>query len=778
MINGPQRLGKYELRQQLGRGNIGEVWQAYDLQLRHDVAIKIVYPDIQSDPHFFARFMQEGQVLASLRHPNIVPLQDVAILRPPQQGGGSTAYMVTEYVKGKTLADYINETVRKGHFLSPNEIVYLFTSLGVAIDYAHQKGFVHGNVKPANILLDETRRTQFAAGEPMLTDLGMARLVGEAVSIGTPLYMSPEQAQGKSANNRSDIYALGVILYELCTGVQPFRDTSSVAVMMQHINALPTPPSLINASVPPALSEVILRAMAKDTATRYPMASLLATAIADAYAIQSTITFMPGQINALQAQEQHKDEAGQSSLLGVAQPQMKPPTRPLQPSQPLPAIPPVPHSPNVTRKIPVTPFPPLPEEVTQIQPPIIPVPSAMDVRSGDTGRQVALQKTTSIPLSPLSTVSAPPLLEKTPVLQQPDRRRGIFGMPEVPLYMVVAILLLLLLVIGSIIGINMLTNQNQQEVVAFSGHVFFEDDPLGHDDVISITLQNLPSPPAGHMYVLWAELNGQYVNISTVASGSTATATYTSPTHINLLTHLQRVLLTSEMVGSQPSQPGTLLYTASIDANIASYINALLLSTPGLPPNQSVALTLLNTMQSLNDKAGSIVDSLQGTHDDGLATRQATRIIEMLDGTHYAQQSGDLPAKDAPQLNVALGLLSAPHANGYLDIFAQQLNLLKQHAGNNSSLLQHIQNVSNGLTDLKNWLQKLHDYDVQLLKAANLNTPTTISIALQLKQLAADSYAGRTVPPRASPSPELGSAGALQAYVEAQYLATLDLHAA
>ncbi len=773
MINGPQRLGKYELRQQLGRGNIGEVWQAYDLQLRRDVAIKILYPDIQSDPHFFARFTQEGQVLASLHHTNIVQVHDVAFLRPPQQGGGSVAYIVMEYIEGKTLADYITTTVRNGLFLSPTEIVYLFTSLGVAIDYAHQKGVVHGNLKPANILLDKRNRAQFGAGEPLLTDFGMARLVGETVSVGTPLYMSPEQAQGNPANNRSDIYALGVILYELCTGVQPFRDASSVAVMMQHISALPTPPSLINANIPPALSEVILRAMAKDTVTRFPMASLLATAIADAYAIQSTIKFLPGQMSALQEQEeQNRHETGQSSLLGVAHPQMKALSHPLQHSQPLPVVPLVP---RITGKIPVTPSPDG-EEATHMMPVTLPEPPRVNAQMSETGRHAALQKTVVMPISVPHASSPTPAIP--PVSAFPRRSKGIFGMPEVPLYLVVAILLLILLVVGSIIGINVLTSQGQQSANSFSGHVFFEDDPLGHDDVMRVAMQNLPAPPAGEMYVLWIELNNHLLRVANGTSNPTQNLTYTSPSHANLLPLLQRVLVTTEAAGSQPSKPGTSVYSASFDLAIFPYVNNILVSTPALPANQSVALILLNTMQSMNDKAGSIVDSLQGTHDYGLATRQATRILEMLDGTRYAQQSGDLPPQDVPQLNTPIGLLSSPTTKGYLDIFVQQLDLLQQHAGTNSTLLQHLQNVRNGLSDLKSWLQKLHDYNVQLLKAANLSNPTTISIALQLKQLAADSYAGRTVPPHESPLPILGSAGALQAYAEAQYLATLDLHTA
>ena len=135
--------------------------------------------------------------------------------------------------------------------------------------------------------LDKRRREHFEAGEPLLTDLGLFQLLGDPVGIASPLYMSPEQANGQAPTNLSDIYVLGVILYEMCTGIQPFRDSSSIVVMMQHIDILPTPPKLINPNIPNALSAVILRAMAKDPAARFSTASLLSSAIANACSRQS-----------------------------------------------------------------------------------------------------------------------------------------------------------------------------------------------------------------------------------------------------------------------------------------------------------------------------------------------------------------------------------------------------------------------------------------------------------------------------------------------------------
>src|ERR1019366_2651442 len=252
----PRQIGKYELQQQLGRGSTGEVWKGHNPLVHQDVAIKLLYPDLQSDPNFMTRFTQLGKALTTLHYPNLVHVREVDIARP-DGGNETTAYPVMDYIEGQTLTDYINTTARKGTFSSPEQIVYLFTSLGLAIDYSHQRGFIHGNIKPGNILLTRHNKKHFEGGEPQLSDLGITQLLGSSANINSPLYMSPEQARGYPISSKSDIYSLGVILYEICTGVPPFRDESSVAVMMQHIKALPTPPRLINANIPLRLSEVI-----------------------------------------------------------------------------------------------------------------------------------------------------------------------------------------------------------------------------------------------------------------------------------------------------------------------------------------------------------------------------------------------------------------------------------------------------------------------------------------------------------------------------------------
>ena len=194
MSTNARRIGKYELQEQLGHGGMAEVWKAFDLQLHRYVAIKILHANLQEDPSFVARFEREAQLIASLHHPNIVQLHDFQIAS--QEADTTTAYMVMDYVEGETLGQYIEKTSKQGNIPYPAEIVQIFTYIGLAVDYAHQKGVIHRDLKPANILLDKLNTTHTAAGEPILSDFGVAKLMGTAgntlagTHVGTPLYIS------------------------------------------------------------------------------------------------------------------------------------------------------------------------------------------------------------------------------------------------------------------------------------------------------------------------------------------------------------------------------------------------------------------------------------------------------------------------------------------------------------------------------------------------------------------------------------------------------------
>lgn len=287
MATGLQHFGKYELHKRLARGGMGEVWEAFDTQLHRRVAIKMLRPVLQDDPHFVERFKREAQLIASLRHPYIVQIHDFQISESSDTGS-TLVYMVMDYVQGPTLAEFLHRTSHKRLFPAPSDIIYILTGTSLALDFAHRRGLLHRDIKPSNILLDQRPSLTNPIGKPVLIDFGIARLQGAnrataaGALVGTPQYISPEQARGKECDHTSDLYALGVILYEMVTGEAPFRGSSTVSIVMQHINEPPTPPHFVNSAVPLELSEVILKSIAKAPSDRFQSASEMTIAAARA----------------------------------------------------------------------------------------------------------------------------------------------------------------------------------------------------------------------------------------------------------------------------------------------------------------------------------------------------------------------------------------------------------------------------------------------------------------------------------------------------------------
>ena len=781
MTTTPRHLGKYELQKLLGHGGSGEVWLGYNLQQRQNVAIKLLHPDLlQSDPHFITHFMKEWQAIIALHHPNIVQVREVNVTRS-NETRVTTPYIIMDYIAGHTtLADFIQHTSRVGRFPSIADIVHIFTSLGAAIDYAHKQELFHNDIKPTNVLLDTRNMQQSSSGEPMLTDFGIGNLPSSDTSAFSPLYLSPEQVKGQTVNSRSDIYALGVMLYEMCTGALPFHGESNVAIMMHHINTPPTPPILINTNIPPTLSEVILRAMAKNPNTRFATASLLAIAIADACAQNPHVTLNKNQANAKADEPFYYHSTGPLPHIINPQPQRTNRTIPIfglssEPSQPIPS----------DRAI--SPSPALPEQGTSKFP--VEKQTLLTSPSPSTGQipSLSLQTTPILPalsdtsrrITAVSSASSPKLLAPPTVPAWQRRRTRATSLS--PLALIIISLVLLLVVIGSLAISFLLHAPAAALPKATVGHVFFQDDALGHDDTLRLTMQGITPPPTGKRFVTWLQnTTGQAIplGILNVQNGS-ASLTYTDTAHhSNLLASIQAIIVTLENNGQ--TLPATYtnnakVYVASFSSAALPYIQHILSHLPGFPDHSSLSTELLNALQGINDKAGSIADSLQGKPDDALAIRQATRIIEMIDGTQYARVNGDLPPALPNMLTLPVGLLSSSTQQGYIDTLAAQVDALKQVSTNNTDLLQHIQNVDYALADLRNWVAKMRSYDVQILTASNLSDPTIINAALQLQQLAQYAYTGRTIPPNDSPLPIIGSAGAFQAYAECQYLATMDI---
>lgn len=248
--------GRYRLLAPLGEGGMARVYRARDLRLNREVAVKILHDDLTRDPGFLSRFEREAQVVAGLAHPNIVPVYDVG-------GEDGVPYIIMEYIKGRTL----KETLDAGGPMSADRAVAIMLPILDALGYAHRLGLIHRDVKPHNILLTTN-------GTPRLADFGIAHLVDgsttrTAAILGSAQYLSPEQSRGEEATERSDIYACGIVMYEMLAGRPPFDGGNALAVANQHLNVAPPALTSVAADVTPALERAVGRALEKDPVARY-----------------------------------------------------------------------------------------------------------------------------------------------------------------------------------------------------------------------------------------------------------------------------------------------------------------------------------------------------------------------------------------------------------------------------------------------------------------------------------------------------------------------------
>lgn len=252
---------RYEIQAHLGDGSTATVYRALDKKLGRDVALKVLLPHVRDTTR--ERFFQEAMSAAHLNHPNIMSIFDI------DEDNGQH-FLVVEFVEGDPLSHYIPS--------SPEVVVELGTQIALALDYAHEADIIHRDIKPDNINVTPQ-------GQVKIMDLGLARpreakrVTAPGMVIGTPAYISPEQAQGHKLDRRTDIYSLGIVLYEMATGQLPFNADDITALLLQHVQQQPPPPRLINKDIPTALENVILKSLEKPINRRYQSCHALANAL-------------------------------------------------------------------------------------------------------------------------------------------------------------------------------------------------------------------------------------------------------------------------------------------------------------------------------------------------------------------------------------------------------------------------------------------------------------------------------------------------------------------
>ncbi len=262
LLRAGEKVGQYEIISELGRGGMATVYKANHKQLDRQVAIKVMHQSFADDPSFTERFNREARIVANLEHPHIVPVYDY-------NEHHGMPYLVMKFVQGRSLKELL---IKKPPTL--DQIMHIMAAIGQATTYAHKKGVLHRDIKPSNIIIDNENI-------PYLADFGLARIVaaGEStmsadVLLGTPNYMSPEQGKGiKDIDHRSDLYSLGIVLYELVVGQVPFSAQTPLAVIQDHINTPLPRPSQINTNVPPEIEAVLRKALAKSPDARYNSAN-------------------------------------------------------------------------------------------------------------------------------------------------------------------------------------------------------------------------------------------------------------------------------------------------------------------------------------------------------------------------------------------------------------------------------------------------------------------------------------------------------------------------
>ena len=757
----PRRLGKYELRERLARGGQGEVWKAFDLQLQRFVAIKQLNANLQDDPDFIARFEREARFIASLHHPNIVQIHDFQFM-PDPYSDASIAYMIMEYIEGSTLSDYIRDTSRKQLFPSPADLLTIFTAISLALDYAHRLGMLHRDIKPANIMLDKHNPDDLPLGKPVLMDFGIAKLQGGSDTtkvLGTPLYVSPEQARGLPGDRQSDLYSLGIVLYEMTTGVTPFRGESMYELLMRHFYDTPTPPILINPELPQAVSDVILKSIAKEPQDRFSSASAMTIALAEAFNIP-----VPTELQKIAS-------ASTKNGQGVRNPISFPGIDAL----------------DTVSAYATSPVPPSVREL-----PLTPPPMNTTPHPGD-----------DITISPFSAhthnaqIAPPqPIPSQLPVPQQVRKR------PKRNLYVIASLVLLVVLGLGVA---SYVLRSTQKTTVAPPvstsrvGQVLFLSSQNGVLDKAQVTLQGIPDAPAGRNYYAWLNIPGENVLPVqwplTIQKGVSSATPYINAQHRNLLgfptPDIFLITLQTADTSVPSFDPNDLRYYATIPQtpakvegftySVVDHLNHLLTSDPGLETigmHYGLRYWLLANTKALVQEVNATNSDRQNSNSPALR-QDLVNILYYLEGDTCAPSAlhnappGTPTTPDATIApNVKASLLDCPQntsISGLLTHTALHIRSIVQAPGATPTQITLAPQIQTNLAQVTTWLEQLYQQDILhllTLSDSQLLQPSAQSFFDDMKTLSNEVYNGQT---------PISKIGMVQMSNDLEHLATFDI---
>jgi serine/threonine protein kinase len=755
------RLGKYELQQRLGRSVVGAIWKAFDTQERLYVVIKIIPVNAQTSADFTPHFYREAQNLVALHHPNIVPVRDFRVAQ-----SGSEAYIIMDYVEGPSLADYINTTAHVGKIPPAAEIVRLMAPIAAALDYAHSRNVVHGALRPTAILLDKQGETTSSPGEPKLTDFGLNSMQNPlALPLDDASYISPEIAQGMAGTDRSDLYSLGVILYEMCTGALPFHGDTASDILMQHIHSAPISPALINPHISPTLAAAIIRSLARDPGARYPSAMALITTVAKALntSIPENISqFLPGRdesgvhraVNPPSLSGIDSNPAGGAGHVHT----MKSPTYISQPSH-------LPPPPVISSSTPVLPMAPAGSI------PVVQTPAERSIPATQISQPpLAVSASTPAPTT-LPGPSAPPQAagpSPTPPVRR--RRPGWLTIALVAAVLLIVLAGLLIVLAGS--GIYLFVRGTSPASPTIVGHAFFMSSGLladqssnqGISDELVISLQNLPNPQPGKSYYAWLVSDDQ-ASLPAVVIGALplnhgqVTKTYIDPQHSNLLANYNHLLVTEEDTNPPPIAPSldtiTWRYSAAFSTtpnpadtvnhfSVLDHLRHLLAQDPKLMKvglGGGLDIWLFRNVTKVVEQVGSARDAqsrctLATTTACDFVRRALVRVLDYLDGSAYVQVEGDVPPGTPVLIDPTIAkvaLLEFDTVNqqppGYLDHLGTHLRELASSPGVTAAQRALAIRIGQAINNVQGWLELVRTDAVQLVHMNNnqLSQPAALS---------------------------------------------------